>query len=32
MSTQEKTAANNLKELSINDKTDQYTLWQILGI
>jgi hypothetical protein len=32
MSTQEMTATNNLKELSIDSKTGQYTLWQILGI
>jgi CAAX amino terminal protease family. len=32
MSTQEITATNNLKELSIDSKTGQYTLLQILGI
>ena len=32
MSTQELTSTNNLQKLSINYKTDQYTLWQILGI
>jgi membrane protease YdiL (CAAX protease family) len=32
MSTQEMTAMNNLKELSIDSKKGQYTLWQILGI
>ena len=32
MSTQEMTARNNLKELSIDSKTGQYTLLQILGI
>jgi membrane protease YdiL (CAAX protease family) len=32
MSTQAITTTNNLNEISIKDKTDQYTLWQILGI
>jgi uncharacterized protein len=32
MATQEITATNNLKEYSINSETEQYTLWQILGI
>src|SRR5215211_4481363 len=32
MATQEITATNSLQELSICDKKDQYTLWQILGI
>jgi membrane protease YdiL (CAAX protease family) len=32
MSTQEISATNHLNEISIKDKTDQYTLWQILGI
>jgi membrane protease YdiL (CAAX protease family) len=32
MSTQEISATNNLNEISIKDKTDQYTLWQIIGI
>ena len=32
MSTEEITATNSRQELSICDKKDQYTLWQILGI
>lgn len=32
MSTQEATATNNLQRLSIHDKNNQYTLWQVLGI
>lgn len=32
MSTQEITATTNLKQVSINSKTEQYTLWRILGI
>jgi membrane protease YdiL (CAAX protease family) len=32
MSTQEITSTNNLRELSMNSKEDQYTLWQVLGI
>jgi CAAX protease family protein len=32
MSTQGMTSTNNLQELSMSSKADQYTLWQILGI
>jgi len=32
MSTQELTSTNNLLELAMNSKKNQYTLWQILGI
>jgi membrane protease YdiL (CAAX protease family) len=32
MPTQEITSMDNLRELSINSKKDQYTLWQVLGI
>jgi uncharacterized protein len=32
MSTQKMIATNNLKELSIDSKTGQYSLWHILGI
>ena len=32
MSMQEATATNNLQRLSIHDKNDQYTLWQVLRI
>jgi membrane protease YdiL (CAAX protease family) len=31
MSTQEATAMNNLQRLSIHDKNNQFTLWQVLG-
>ena len=32
MSMQEMTSTNNLRELAMSSKADQYTLWQILGI